>query len=185
MTRVESVKYENITGEGKEAYEQHEKNNSLTNMKKVLLQDYATYEAYMGWYTSWTRLGEIVGKRAATIYAHSISTTNNCMLCSLFFVRDLRTLGIDPANLVFDEKEQLLSELGQQIVKDPTNVSEQLFAKLKKHHTDNEIVAIIGFAGQMIATNNFNSILKIDIDQSLLPLQGDFKPAVWRTKTSE
>ena len=43
-----------------------------------------------------------------------------------------------------------------------------------------EIVAIVGFAAQMIATNNFNSVLKIDVDQRLLPIVGEFKPATWR-----
>jgi hypothetical protein len=41
-------------------------------------------------------------------------------------------------------------------------------------------VAIVGFAAQMIATNNFNSVLKIDVDQRLLPIVGEFKPATWR-----
>ena len=36
------------------------------------------------------------------------------------------------------------------------------------------------FAAQMIATNNFNSVLKIDVDQRLLPIVGEFKPATWR-----
>ena len=39
---------------------------------------------------------------------------------------------------------------------------------------------IVGFAGQMIATNNFNSVLKIDVDQRLLPILSEFKPATWR-----
>ena len=39
---------------------------------------------------------------------------------------------------------------------------------------------IVGFAGQMIATNNFNSVLKIDVDKRLLPIINEFKPATWR-----
>ncbi|SES14556.1 hypothetical protein [Streptococcus gallolyticus] len=45
---------------------------------------------------------------------------------------------------------------------------------------DKEIVVIVGFAGQMIATNNFNSVLQIDVDKRLLPIIDDFKPATWR-----
>jgi hypothetical protein len=59
-------------------------------------------------------------------------------------------------------------------------VSDELFAELKKHYTDQELVVIVGFAGQMIATNNFNSVFKIDVDQRLLPLVQEFKPATWR-----
>lgn len=79
-----------------------------------------------------------------------------------------------------DEKEQVLMELGEQIVKDPTDVSDELFAQLKAAYTDSEIVVIVGFAAQMIATNNFNSVLKIDVDERLLPIKDEFKPATWR-----
>ena len=134
----------------------------------------------MAWYTSWNRLVEVIGEKDAVLYAHAISTTNSCQLCSLFFISDVKGLGLDPNNLVYDEKEQLLAALAQSIVKDPTSVSDELFDGLRKYFDDREIVVIVGFAGQMIATNNFNSVLKIDVDKRLLPIIGEFKPATWR-----
>ena len=116
----------------------------------------------------------------AVLYAHAISTTNSCQLCSLFFISDVKGLGLDPANLQYDEKEEVLTELGRQIVKNPTAVSDELFDRLRKFWNDREIVVIVGFAGQMIATNNFNSVLKIDVDKRLLPIIDEFKPATWR-----
>lgn len=180
MARVEFATEEKATGKELEAYLELKNKNKLTNMKEALLQDYATYEAYMGWYTSWNRLVEIVGERAATVYAHAISTTNSCQLCSLFFIHDLKALGIYPSEFKPTGAEAVLSELGAQIVKDPTAVSDELFAKLKESYTDAQIVAIVGFAGQMIATNNFNSVLKIDVDERLLPIKDEFQPATWR-----
>ena len=180
MARVEFITAQEAEGKAKEAYESLESAGKLTNMKKALLQDYATYDAYMGWYTSWERLVEVVGERAATIYAHSISTTNSCLLCSLFFISDLKALGLDPNTFESEEKESLLAQLGEQIVKDPTAVPGELIDELKKHYSDKELVVIVGFAGQMIATNNFNSVLKIDVDQRLIPIKDEFKPAEWR-----
>ena len=180
MARVKLLELNEVTGKEKEAYEELAGRNAVTNMKKALLQDYATYDAFMGWYTSWDRLVEVVGEKAATIYAHSVSTTNGCLLCSLFFISDLKALGLDPNKLEFDEKEELLVQLGQQIVKDPTAVSDELIDSLKKFFNDKELVVIVGFGAQMIATNNFNSVLKIDLDNWLLPIQGEFKPATWR-----
>ena len=98
---IESV--DEAQGKAKEAYEKLIYTGKITNMKRALLQDYATFDAFMGWYTSWARLVEIIGQRAATVYAHAVSTTNN-----------------------------------------------------------------------------FNSVLKIDVDQRLLPIVGEFKPATWR-----
>lgn len=180
MARVKFVEANEVEGKAKEAYDNYVKNGKLTNMKKALLLDYATYDAFMGWYTSWERLVEIIGLQAATIYAHSISTTNSCQLCSLFFISDLKDLGLDPYNLQLTEQESLLAQLGEQIVKDPTAVSDELIDNLKKFYNDTELVIIVGFGAQMIATNNFNSVLKIDVDKRLVPLQGEFKPATWR-----
>ena len=170
MARIIFLSKEELEAKAQKAWEDHEQKGSLTNMKVALLQDYATYDAYMGWYKSWVRLVEVVGKKAASVLAHSVSTTNNCLLCSLFFVSDLKSQGLDPKALTLDEKEETLAELGRQIVTDPTKVSDELFQKLKNNFSDTEIVVIVGFVGQMIATNNFNSVLKVDVDQRLLPL---------------
>lgn len=180
MSRVPQITRDRLSGKALEAWDEQTKNNNLTNMKEVLLQDYPTYDAFMGWYTSWNRLVEIIGETDATFYAHAISTTNSCMLCSLFFISDIKALGLDPNKLELNDRQQLLVDLGQQIVKDPTAVSDELFDKLRKYFSDPEIVAIVGFGAQMIATNNFNSVLKINIDDRLLPIKGEFKPATWR-----
>ena len=76
--------------------------------------------------------------------------------------------------------ENLLVQLGQQFVKDPTAVSDELFAQLKEQWSDKELVVIVGFASQMVATNNFNSVFQIDIDQRLVGIKDEFKPATWR-----
>ena len=180
MARIKLVEQNEATGEEKVRYDELAGRNAVTNMKRGLLNDAATYDAFMAWYTSWKRLVEVIGEKASVIYAHSISTTNSCQLCSLFFISDIKGLGLDPNNLELDEKEQLLTELGRSIVKYPTNVSDELFDRLKKHWSDKELVVIVGFAGQMIATNNFNSVFKIDVDQRLLPIINEFKPQTWR-----
>lgn len=180
MARIKLLELEETTGAERERYEELAGRNAVTNMKRGLLQDAATYDAFMAWYTSWNRLVEVIGEKDATIYAHSISATNSCMLCSLFFISDLKALGLDPSNLEFTEKENLLVQLGQQFVKDPTAVSDELFAQLKEQWSDKELVVIVGFASQMVATNNFNSVFQIDIDQRLVGIKDEFKPATWR-----
>lgn len=180
MARIHLTEQNEVTGAEKERYDELAGRNAVTNMKKGLLNDAATYDAYMGWYTSWNRLVEVVGEKDAILYAHAISTTNSCQLCSLFFISDVKGLGLDPHNLVYDDREQVLVSLAQAIVKDPTDVSDELFEKLRNYFSDKEIVVIVGFAGQMIATNNFNSVLKIDVDLRLLPILHEFKPATWR-----
>jgi hypothetical protein len=183
MARVSYKKYEDATGELKKAYDyQLGKSGNITNMKLALGNSWTVYDAYMGWYTIWDRLVEIVGQRAAIIFAHSISTTNGCLLCSLFFISDIKELGLDPKNLVLDEKERLLAEFGAAIVKNLNGVGDEQIAALKKHYNDEELVVLVGFAGQMIATNIFNSVLDVDVDERLLPIRGEFEPETWRAK---
>ena len=180
MARVRLVEQNEATGAEKERYDELAGRNAVTNMKRGLLNDAATYDAYMAWYTSWNRLVEVIGEKDAVLYAHAISTTNSCQLCSLFFISDVKGLGLDPANLVYDKKEQVLADLAQAIVKNPTAVSDEIFDRLREFFNDQEIVVVVGFAGQMIATNNFNSVLKINVDQRLLPIIDEFRPATWR-----
>ena len=103
MARVKLKTPEELDPQSKAAYDDLNSKGKITNMKLVMLQDYGTYLAFMGWYDSWASLEKTVGQRAATIYAHSVSTTNGCQLCSLFFISDLKALGLDPGNLVLEE----------------------------------------------------------------------------------
>ena len=171
MARVHLKQPNELTGEAKAAYEKLEAAGKVTNMKLVMLQDYGIYKAFMGWYDAWESLEKTVGLRAAT---------NGCLLCSLFFISDLKALGLDPNNFETSENEKLLQQLGQQIVKDPTKVPDELFEGLRKFYTDEQIIIIVGFGAQMQATNNFNSVLGVDVDKRLLPLKELFKPATWR-----
>lgn len=180
MARVNLKAPEELSEESKKAYEELNSKGKITNMKLAMLQDYGTYLAFMGWYDSWASLEKTVGLRAATIYAHSVSTTNGCLLCSLFFISDLKELGLDPNNLELEENEKLLQQLGRQIVKDPTKVSDELLNSLRNYYTDTEIIIIVGFGAQMQATNNFNSVLGVDVDKRLLPLKEEFTPPTWR-----
>ena len=107
MARVNLKTPDELTGEARKAYEELEAAGKITNMKLVMLQDYGTYKAFMGWYDSWGSLVKAVGERAATIYAHSVSTTNGCQLCSLFFISDLKALGLDPNDFETSENEKI------------------------------------------------------------------------------
>ena len=81
MARVHLKQPNELTGEAKAAYEKLDAAGKVTNMKLVMLQDYGIYKAFMGWYDAWESLEKTVGLRAATIFAHSVSTTNGCLLC--------------------------------------------------------------------------------------------------------
>ena len=84
------------------------------------------------------------------------------------------------AATIYAHSESRLRQLGQQIVKDPTKVSDELLNGLRKYYNDTEIIVIVGFGAQMQATNNFNSVLGVDLDKRLLPVKEEFKAPTWR-----
>ena len=94
MARIKLLEQNEVTGAEKERYDELAGRNAVTNMKRGLLNDAATYDAYMAWYTSWNRLVEVIGEKDAILYAHAISTTNSCQLCSLFFISDVKALDL-------------------------------------------------------------------------------------------
>jgi hypothetical protein len=123
-----------------------------------------------------TGAGFVAGEDVPVIYADLARWE----IQQRFRRHEVKALGIDPNGFEYEKNEEILVKLARQIVKDPTAVPDSYFEELRKFYNDSEIVAIVGFAAQMIATNNFNSVLKIDVDQRLLPIVGEFKPATWR-----
>jgi alkylhydroperoxidase family enzyme len=176
MARIGFASSHSISDQARTAYCALEAQGGLTNMQKALLVDYRTFLAYRAWHESWESLVDALGITDATIFAHAISRTGSCLLCSLFFVSDLRGLGIDPNDFKPDARQQVLIDFAQSIVLDPTNVSDELFERVRKHFDEHAIVVLVGFAGQMIAGNTFNSVLHIDVDGRLQSLQANYAP---------
>lgn len=174
MSRISPLEPGSLTSTQTADYEKLVQRNHATNMQRTLIRDHATYIAYDAWHLSWDSLVDVVGERTAIVFAHAVSEASECQLCSLYFVADLRQLDLDPHDFEQTDVEQLLVAFARAIVTTPTAVPDSLFTALRDHFTDNQIVAIVGFAGQMIATNTFNSVLGVDLDGRLLPLRNDF-----------
>lgn len=77
--------------------------------------------------------------------------------------------------LQLNEKEQLLFAFGNAIVRDPHNTPQEIYDGLKSNFTDEQIVTIIAFAGLMCATNLFNNVAKVDLDEVLYEYRIDNK----------
>ena len=60
-------------------------------------------------------------------------------------------------------------QYGKAIVNDANNIPSELFAELKKHWNEEQIVAITAFATIMIATNIINKSLAVEVDDNLVP----------------
>ena len=77
----------------------------------------------------------------------------------------LKKMGIDLATLEYTPREKLLVEYGRAIGKDPKNIPDELFTRLKKDFSEEEIVIITAMGVMMVANNFFNDILRVRPDR--------------------
>ena len=154
----------------KHAFEQHVKkyNGRITNMKATLGHSLLSFEVYMQWYPLYREVEHILGKRLAYLFAWSISTAADCPLCSTFFRKIMIDAGEKPESLVLSVSEQDVLTLGSSIAKQHGNIGNEVYDAVGKIYTKEEMVVIIAFAGQMIATNIFNNVMETNIDDYLL-----------------
>jgi hypothetical protein len=150
-------------------YDQHTSkyNARITNMKATLGHSALAFEVYMEWYRLYTRVKEITGERLAYLFAYSVSKGSNCPLCTTFFRKIIIDNGETPESMELTKEEQLLLDFGSAIAMRQGEVSDELFDAINKLYTTQQMVELIAFAGQMIATNIFNNVIGTDIDEYL------------------
>lgn len=170
MAYISQVEYEKASPEVKKEFDdQIKKNGRVTNMKKTLLHSLPAFKALMEWYPLEKKVEEFLGERATNFYCYAISTQNQCLICSTFFRKILVEMNIDFESFSFTEEENEIIEYGRYLVKDPANIPEELFAKLKKRYNEEQIVLLTAFGSIMIATNLINTALQVDLDDVLVP----------------
>ncbi|MEZ5901497.1 MAG: hypothetical protein R3D51_18615 [Hyphomicrobiaceae bacterium] len=172
MSRVGHANYETASAELRAAWDSEMRERGrVTNMKRTLLQSEPAYAAYMGWYPLWDELEKLVGHRAAAVFAHAISARNGCVLCTLYFRKELDEVGIAPDAFTTTPDEALLVRLAESMVVESaghhTSDNEALWKDLKARFSDRDLVNIVGFAGMMMAVNVFNSTLGVEVDKEL------------------
>lgn len=149
---------------------------TITNMKATLGHSLLSFEVYMQWYPLYESLIQIIGKRPSYLFAWSVSNASNCPLCSTFFRRIITDAGESPENLLLNEYEQKLLNFGSAIALYKGCIADHVYNSVAHYHSDEEMVLLIAFAGQMIATNVFNNVVETDIDAYLIPyLAAKFK----------
>lgn len=168
MARIKPLEYENLNEEQKVGYDgQIKKFGRITNMKKTLLHDIKSFNVLMEWYDLRDEAGEFLTDNEINIYCYAISSENGCIICSTYFRKYLKDIGIDPDNYLPSEREKLLIEYGKKCLIDAHSIDDTLFNKMKEYWTDSQVVLLTAFAGMMIATNLINNALRVELDNYL------------------
>ena len=179
MARIRPVEYAETTPVVRAAHDDVVREHGrITNMKRTLLHSLPAFQALMEWYTLRDTVQPFLGERLTNLFAHAISTQNDCLVCSTYFRRILVEWGENPERFELGELEELVVEFGQKLAKPFARVPNGLFARLAAAFTDEQIVALTAFGALMVATNVFNNALDVDLDGYLEPYRkGNWAPA--------
>ena len=177
MARIEPLNTKEISPSVKVAFERHmqEYGGRITNMKATLGHSLPAFEAYMQWYPLYTEVEKILGKRVASLYAHSISCAADCPLCSTFFRKIIIDSGETPEKLELSEAEKNVLNFGSGMAKHKGNIADHLYNAVANSYNEKEMVILISFAGIMIATNVFNNVIETEIDEYLSGYRSNMK----------
>src|SRR5215467_10054704 len=169
MARIEPISERDITPSLRQAFEKHVKdyNARITNMKATLGHSLLAFEVYMEWYPLYEEVEKILGKRLAYLFAYSISFASECPLCSTFFRKIIIDAGEKPENLQLTSSEQKVIDFGSSIAKQRGHIADDVYNEVAAQYDKEEMVMLIAFAGQMIATNIFSNVTETDIDEYL------------------
>jgi hypothetical protein len=170
MARISPVADSELQPAVQTAFERHikEYNGRITNMKATLGHSLLAFEVYMQWYPLYEQVETILGKRLAYLYAYAISKATDCPLCSTFFRKIIIDAGEKPESLALDPPQKDLIDFGSSIAKYQGNINDHLYNSVAKKYSKKDMVILIAFAGQMIATNVFNNVIETDIDEYLV-----------------
>ncbi len=171
MPRINPLSIAEATPSVQAAFEHHitTYKGRITNMKATLGRSLVAFEVYMGWYPLYEEMKKFTSDRLAYLYAHSISLASNCPLCTMFFRKIIIENGEKPEDLVLTEDEQLLLDFGSAIAQNKGELSDEIYNSITEKYNKEQIVILVAFAGQMIATNIFNNVLEVKIDDYLIP----------------
>ncbi len=179
MPRISPVEYAEANAEQRAAHDNVVREQGrMTNMKRTLLHSLPAFRALMEWYPLRDTVQPFLGDRLTDLFAHAISSENDCLVCSTYFRRILTESGEDPDRFALDEREKAVVEFGRSLAQPFGRVPDGLYAQLATLFTGEQIVALTAFGAMMVATNVFNNALAVDLDDYLEPYRkADAAPA--------
>lgn len=171
MARINPINTENLPLATREVFGEHmnDYNTCITNMKATLGHSMLSFNIYMQWYPLFEKVKQITGERAANLFAWSVSKACNCAQCTTYFRKTIIENGEHPDSLLLNDYEKKLLDFGSAIAKYKGCIANHVYNDLASYHNNEEMVVIVAFIGQMIATNIFNNVVESDIDNYLMP----------------
>lgn len=171
MTRIPPLSKDQIAHELKLAFFDHVDTykSPITNTKATLAHSQLAFDVYMQWYPLYESVQNILGRRMAYLFAYAIAEASNSVVCSMIFRKNIIDGGEEPEHLKLNSEEKLLLDFGSAIARFHGNIPDKLYRWVSVFYSDEEMVVLTAFAGQMMATAVFNNVVQTDLDEYLIP----------------
>lgn len=169
MSRISRPSREDLSPEARRRWDDEDAAHGMTHMKQTLLRSLPAFDALMTWYPLRDALIPFVGERGTIIVSHAISTTNECLICSLYFRRALAQRGEDLSAHPLTDEERDLEAFGRQVAAGGS-AEDAVMDRLRGRLGEEGLVLLVAFAGIMVATNIANEALDVDPDEGALEL---------------
>lgn len=140
-----------------------------TNTQKTLAHSLPAFEVYIQLHSLFDKVKDVTGKRTAALFAWAVSTASDSALCTSFFRKLIVEGGENPEDITLTDHEKVLLDFGSAISQHKGRIADHIYNSLAPYHNEEEMVLLIAFAGQLIATNIFNNVIETEIDESLSP----------------
>ncbi|RYY61147.1 MAG: hypothetical protein EOO05_07420 [Chitinophagaceae bacterium] len=181
MARISPVNLSTLTVPVREAFDEHQReyDQRITNTKATLAHSIPALLAYMQWYPLYQELEQLLGKQLARHYAYAVSSGSDCPVCSTFFRKMIIEAGEDPVLSGLSETDKQLLAFGSCISKRQGHIADHVYNPIASRYSKKDLVTIVAFTGQMIASNIFNNVVETDLDEDLVEYQPPVQ-SIWK-----
>ncbi len=144
----------------------------FTNQARVVAHSPEAFLHLYGLIDAWRGNGTL-SRRLVEIAVVTASRVNECSYCVGHHGAALINLGIpaetvdrilDPEPPGFDEKERLVRDYARLVAERAWGIRDEVFAQLKLHFTDQQIVELTIRVGICILFNKLNQALELDLE---------------------
>jgi hypothetical protein len=139
----------------------------ITTMQATLLGHLPSFTAYMALYELRDALVPFIGERAVSLFAYAISDEADSLVFSVHFRKVLVDSGEHVDSPQVTETEQLLVDWGRLIARSPTEIPDELYARLEASFNPRLRLLLVAFAGQLVASTVFAAAGRIPLDEEL------------------
>lgn len=170
--QIPFVTRENGSPEALRAMDAHEARGlHLTNMKRTILNNVPVFEAVTDVMSAVNdQLQGKIPQRALTFFLYAISSGNHCMVCGTYFKKMVVDMGVEDFDTFqFTEEEEDLIAFANALTCDPNNIPDEIYEKLQARYDDETMVVLVLNAVFTQASNLFNNIVGVELDEELKP----------------